>query len=135
MEAVEYLWIALKRYRLGNPEATVETIPGAVYDVIKDLLLNRTRFPHENDRHAVWQKALAEDEFGFGDGAVPYIAHGPGSWRSIALNQEDMINNGELFLWSKDFAASNWRKFHDSVKEHVDFVINKLLPKHGVIIV
>ena len=27
-----------------------------------------------------------------------------------------------------------WKKFHDGVKEHWDFVINHLLPKHEVII-
>ena len=79
---------------------------------------------------------MEEVYFGFHDKAYPYISYGSNSWKSIALNKVVRKNDKhDIYEINESFFNSDWKKFHDAVNEHWDFVMNNLLPNHEVIIV
>jgi len=132
MDAVLNIWMVLKRYQADERNANPEPIPDYVYDAFKDSFL---RFDQANadKRHELWQQALREDWFGFGKIDVPYIPSGPGSWKSAALGKDNIRHTpDEVFEMSPTFNDSDWKKFHDAVMAHIDFMLNVLLPQHGV---
>ena len=62
-----------------------------------------------------------------------YVAKGPGSWKHAATGITDAVGDGDAPpVWSTRFERSDYRKFHDAVKEHRFVVTQQILPGHGV---
>jgi len=73
-------------------------------------------------------------------GAIPgvqervpaYIPKGEGSWKHIATGIR-VVGDGRLQpKWTRAFEDSDYRKFHDAVKEHRFAVVQEILPAHGL---
>jgi SAM-dependent methyltransferase len=131
--AAKEIFKYLKRYQVGDATTITEELPLEAEEKINELFQNITQ-EDKQIRHEQWQMRLDEDYFGFHDEAYPYISYGPDSWKSLAMNTNVRKNdNNDKYTISEAFLSSDWKKFHDAVKEHWDFVINHLLPGHGVI--
>lgn len=62
-----------------------------------------------------------------------YIPKGPGSWKAAATGIEAAHDDGNtLPNWSPAFETSDYRRFHDAVKEHRFVVTQEILPAAGV---
>jgi hypothetical protein len=61
-----------------------------------------------------------------------YIAKGNGSWKHSATGIADKGDGNRQPKWSEQFEDSDYRKFHDAVKQHRFDVTQKILPAHGV---
>ncbi|WP_186167737.1 DUF6765 family protein [Burkholderia gladioli] len=74
------------------------------------------------------------------DGTLPglkevlpnYIAKGKGSWKYLATEIESDGDGHVKPVWSEGFEQSDYRKFHDAVKEHRFVVNQQVLPQIGL---
>lgn len=87
-------------------------------------------------RHEQWIALARGGNFSFGTlsdaelAEVGYAADGPGSWKFTALGV-----NGEPtapIARPASFETSNWKSFHDALKEHQGEVLNVILPRYGL---
>jgi hypothetical protein len=63
--------------------------------------------------------------------AIPtYVSKGTGSWKSAATGIDARDDGDDQPLWSEVFELSDYRKFHDAVKEHRFAVTQRILPAH-----
>lgn len=91
------------------------------------------------DRHSRWMKLIREGGFSFGGldqkqaDALLYKDRGTGSWKCEALGVDADKDDSQMqFHYTPDFESSNWRLFHDALKEHQAEVLNNILPKYGL---
>jgi len=83
---------------------------------------------------------LANIRVKLSDGAVaplpepipPYVAKGEGSWKHKATGLDTVGDGGIPPQWTQTFETSDYRKFHDAVKEHRMDVTQYLLPEFGL---
>lgn len=74
------------------------------------------------------------------DGKIPgiqevipeYIAKGEGSWKHKATGIADVADGDKKPKWTAAFESSDYRKFHDAVKEHRFVVTQKILPSFNL---
>ncbi|CAG9262694.1 DUF6765 family protein [Paraburkholderia caribensis] len=59
-----------------------------------------------------------------------YIGKGAGSWKHLATGIKEDGDGHERPAWSEGFEESDYRKFHDAVKEHRAVVTQDILPAH-----
>lgn len=87
-------------------------------------------------RHEQWIALAKAGGFSFGPlndaelVELGYAADGPGSWKSAALGV-----NGEPnapIPRPASFETSNWKRFHDALKEHQGEVLNVILPRYSL---
>lgn len=128
--AAQEIFKYLKRYQLGIPDAVVEELPIDVKSKLLDLLENIKG--NRQQRHMLWQKKMDEDYFGFHDRACPYASNGQNSWKGIALST-DKADVNAVYTIDSSFYVSDWKRFHDAAKEHLNFVMNELLPKYEIV--
>ena len=135
IKAAKEIYKYLKCYQISDPKATIdEQLSQEAEEKIRTLFQDIQGY--KQNRHEEWQNRLEEDYFGFHDEAYPYIPYGSNSWKSIALNKVVRKNDKhDIYEINESFFNSDWKKFHDAVNEHWDFVMNNLLPNHEVIIV
>jgi hypothetical protein len=92
----------------------------------------------EKARHRAWMDLLAGKTagraFSFGplSGAeaesLRYLPKGHGSWKFEALKTEKSIDDPQdVFTWSEAFETSDWKRFHEALKEHRAEVMDKIL--------
>lgn len=61
-----------------------------------------------------------------------YIPKGRGSWKHAATGIEADDDGAGKPVWSEAFEGSDYRKFHDAVKEHRMDVTHVVLPSFGI---
>lgn len=61
-----------------------------------------------------------------------YIGKGVGSWKYQATGIDAQHGDGAAPKWSPAFEHSDYRKFHDAVKEHRFVVTQEVLPANGL---
>jgi hypothetical protein len=90
-----------------------------------------------NSRHQSWVAAIQGGSFSFGKisdaecHALNYAPSGNGSWKFLALGTTEPLDTpGRIFSYDDRFEASDWKKFHDALKDHQGFVLNVILPKY-----
>jgi hypothetical protein len=133
MRAVDNIFQTLKQYFLGDPTATVDPLDISTRDKIKTLF-ETLNDPDGNTRNQLWLDKIREDYFGFGAENVFYAPKGFGSWKYFGLGTEKENDSADdLYIFEDTFLQSDWKKFHDAIKDHWHFVTFKLLPRHGVI--
>lgn len=69
---------------------------------------------------------------GLTEAIPPYIAKGLGSWKHLATGIDSDGDGINRPIWSKKFEQSDYRKFHDAVKEHRFVVMQRILPAHNL---
>jgi hypothetical protein len=88
-------------------------------------------------RHQSWLASIQEGSFSFGKlsdaefHALNYLSYGVGSWKFLALGTREARDAvSQEFAYDDRFETSDWKKFHDALKDHQGFVLNVILPKY-----
>lgn len=133
MDAVDHIYAALCRYRLGNVTAPV----GLLADTVRNKMEALFTGIQDTDpavRHLLWLQAIADDAFGLGATTLTYAPQGPGSWKEAALGELAARETLEtLYEYRPEFEHSDWKLFHDAAKEHWRFVMEDLLVRYGLL--
>lgn len=129
-DAADHMCIAMKKYRLGNPDDNDVTGINQS-DMAQILTLFRELKEKDGEeRHETWLKEIAEGYFdSLGAEKVTYFGKGTKSWKKDALG----TNFDESVCKYRDsFLTSNWKRFHDAAQAHRFYVLHDLLPKYGI---
>jgi len=127
-EAADEMCKAMRRYRLGDPDASVSGIPKPDMEQIQSLFVANKSKDGEQ-RHKKWIEAIQEGAFSFGPAKAGYITDRDGSWKHQALGTiADLIR----YEYKASFLKSNWKRFHDALLAHRFFLLYELLPRYGI---
>jgi len=122
---------AVRGFITGNEDYVA--LPGLHADQQAALLqlIHENRDVNPLHRLAFLSQALSADRMpGLAEDIPAYIAKGPGSWKATATGIDARDDGDARPDWSQAFESSNYRKFHDAVKEHRYDVTQKILPAH-----
>lgn len=125
-EAVQKIYMAMKRFQNRNPSAQVEELNQKDLDQILELF----EAFEDNDgeaRHKRWLEKVKEGFFSFGSEDVEYLS----SLEQAALGE---MTEGNKYVLNKTFFNSDWKMFHDALRDHHYFLQRKLFPKYGLCI-
>ena len=118
-----------------NANSDYDSQPGLSENAKRDLttMLGSVR-DHEGDvRLGKFCQAIADGKLDGLKEIVPgYIPKGVGSWKHIATGITDVGDGSELPKWTQSFESSDYRKFHDAIKQHRFVITQVILPKHGL---
>lgn len=131
VEAADMACRALHAYCVGNQE--FEGSPGLTAEASAALrnLLDMNRNVDEISRLEVIRDSVAAGAIpGLKEQIPTYIAKGVGSWKHLATGIREDGDGHERPAWSEVFEESDYRKFHDAVKEHRFAVTQDILPAH-----
>lgn len=88
-------------------------------------------------RHQSWLAAIRDGSFSFGKlsdsefQTLNYVPFGNGSWKFLALGTiEPCDTPGQIVSYDDRFESSDWKKFHDALKDHQSIVLNLILPRY-----
>jgi hypothetical protein len=131
IDAADMACRAIQAYQLGVEE--FERQPGvdvaqkaALVDVISK---NRNMDPQR--RLDYLSAALTAGAVpGLAEAIPAYISKGAGSWKSLATGIDARDDGDDKPAWTEGFELSDYRKFHDAVKEHRFAVTQRILPAH-----
>ncbi|OOG66393.1 hypothetical protein B0E46_02700 [Rhodanobacter sp. B04] len=134
MEAADMAYRAIKGFHSGDSAYAQQAgLPPDVSAALATLLgSNRSADPVE--RLQVLTRAFASGSVpGFAEDIPAYVSKGSGSWKDLATGITDADADGDrLPTWCERFEQSDYRKFHDAIKEHRFVVTQLILPRHGV---
>lgn len=124
-----------QRWLANDPDANVAGLSQEVAEKI-GALIDKTKLPDGEVRHAGWIELLAHDHFGFGAVQLDYISKGPGSWKDQSVgSQVDVAPVKEVYHYDDAFLTSDWKYFHDAAKAHRLEVLDDILPRYGIVVV
>lgn len=89
-------------------------------------------------RHEAWLALLSRECFSFGCLTqeemedLRYVAKGEGSWKHKALRTTKDGDEDGPFEWTPEFETSDWKLFHEALKEHRELVLDRVLPRFGI---
>lgn len=130
LAAAEQMCIAMRRYILGNPTATVSGLNADTRAQIEKMFAE-TVFEDGEKRHQKWLDAIRKGVF-TACGKVDidnYFSRGNDSWKADALGTSfDM----PVYPYKQTFLDSNWKHFHDAIQAHRFNVVYNILPKYGI---
>jgi hypothetical protein len=132
LEAADNMCIAMKRYRVRNPDAAVS----GMSDVERQKLDFQFRNIIDDDgekRQERWLELIAQGYFGFPAVKLEYQPKDTGSWKHEATGTslaKDETN--QQFEYHPSFLGSDWKLFHDAVMAHRFDVIHDILPRYGI---
>ena len=69
---------------------------------------------------------------GLSESIPDYVAKGLGSWKYKATGLQSDDDSGDRPRWSDVFEKSDYRRFHDAVKEHRFVITQDILPTRGL---
>ena len=132
LEAADSMCIAMRRYRLGDPDADVEGLSAQARKKVGSML-RTTKSDSGEERHARWLREIAAGRFGFDGVDLSYVAKGRGSWKHRAIGtKESTDRRDEVFPYKSAFLVSDWKKFHDALQAHRFDVLHDILPRYGI---
>lgn len=138
LEAADEMCKAMRRFQLGDADASVAGLPDADRDRIEELFLTIQNNEGES-RHAEWLQHIANGTFSFGAEHISYPGHGEtrgkgkGSWKETALGTQKAVDGkNEVFPYKPLFLASDWKLFHDAIQAHRFAVIHDILPRYSI---
>jgi len=95
-----------------------------------EMILDGKHFPQ-------WLAAIRDGAFSFGKvtdeefAGLKYVPFGEGSWRFVALgSREDRDKADHVFHYDEKFEESDWKKFHDALRDHQRMVLEGILPEY-----
>lgn len=100
--------------------------------------LTGIRHTDGDKRHQAWLALLSRGCFSFGPltdqemANLNYVPKGVGSWKHAALGTEKEGDEDGPFQWTPEFETSDWKHFHEALKEHREEVLNRILPRFGL---
>jgi hypothetical protein len=118
-----------------NKNQNYENEPGLPADAKEAL---RNIFANNRDHKAearlkFFAEAVANGEIPSIAEEIPeYVAKGNGSWKHTATGIAEIDDGDTPPNWSPVFEDSNYRKFHDAIKEHRFVVTQEILPSFQV---
>jgi hypothetical protein len=117
----------------GSEFETQAGLPAKAKDDLRRLL-GSNRDHDENRRFDALARQVAAGAIeGVHEPIPEYRSKGPGSWKALATGIESTDDDGrEKPAWTWAFEASDYRHFHDAVKEHRFVVTQEILPAAGV---
>jgi hypothetical protein len=134
IDAADMAFRAIKGYQHQNVEFTSESgLPDDTRQALTKLL-GSIRSDNEIERLDAIANAIARGDLpGLQEEMPVYVAKGIGSWKYAATGiVDDKTDGNERPYWSAAFEQSDYRKFHDAVKEHRFIVTQKILLQHGM---
>jgi hypothetical protein len=124
------------QFQYYRGKASVEAIPAQDMKLIDDVIRHNTS-NDANERHKQWIELVKRGSFSFGSlndqevSELGYAATGPGSWKYQAIGKtEDTLD--DIFPYDPKFESSNWKRFHDALKDHQREILEVVLPKYGL---
>jgi hypothetical protein len=118
---------ALRRWRLGDPNAEVDGLNAADREVFRVMI----GFTEEWEGRLVkWYRVLAAGAFSFGPAEIEYVERGPGSWKHTALGTNE---DRRQYPFDDGFVSSDWKRFHDALQEHRFELLHQILPRYGIL--
>lgn len=98
-----------------------------------EKILKENRDHDEQKRLIYFSEQIAKGALaGLKEEIPKYIAKGPNSWKHTATGLISVDDSGTKPKWTPAFEASDYRHFHDAVKEHRFIITQEILPEHGV---
>ncbi|WP_233841503.1 DUF6765 family protein [Dyella sp. 2HG41-7] len=134
IEAADMAHRVVRGFLRGNANFMEEEgLPESIKHALEELLGSNRDENANNRLHSV-MSAVASGAIPMLREPVPeYIAKGVGSWKYQATGITSDKDDGPTKpAWSEKFESSDYRKFHDAVKEHLFMVTQTVLPAHGV---
>jgi hypothetical protein len=124
---------AIQGFINGNPDFSKEPgLSGATKSELSGIL-SQSRSHDEKERLSTFRKAFASGAITSCVEAIPgYIPKGVGSWKYQATGIADKDDGSKKPVWSETFESSDYRKFHDAIKEHRFVVTQEILPAFGI---
>lgn len=107
-------------------------LPAHVKDALRELLRTNTSNDDQQRLAGICAAVSAGGIPGLKETIPDYVAKGPGSWKCDATGLLSDDDRGEHPAWSTVFEESDYRRFHDAVKEHRFVVTQEILPAHGL---
>lgn len=107
-------------------------LPVNVKDALRNLLRTNTSTDDQQRLEGICAAVEAGRVPGLRETIPGYVAKGPGSWKWDATGLQSDDDRGERPQWSEAFERSDYRCFHDAVKEHRFVVTQEILPAHGL---
>ena len=107
-------------------------LPANVKDALRELLRTNTSNDDQQRLARICAAVSAGDIPGLEETVPGYVAKGLGSWKCDATGLLSDDDRGERPTWSNAFELSDYRRFHDAVKEHRFVVTQEILPAHGL---
>lgn len=112
-----------------------ETLPGLT-EKVKDVLTNlldTNRNEDDNARLLHIRKMVESGGIpGLKESIPEYVPKGLGSWKHKATGLTHDDDTGDKPEWTEAFEKSDYRLFHDAVKEHRFVTTQDILPAHGL---
>lgn len=134
MTAADMAFRALKAFQSGRED--FENLDGLPADekIALEKLLGESRSENSDERLRYLMDEVAKGSIpGLHEEVPSYKAKGIGSWKFMATGIESAETDGLTKpTWEPKFEQSDYRKFHDAVKQHRSYVMGTLLPSHGV---
>ncbi len=130
MQACEHMCIAMRRYRLKDPVASVKGLTDATRLQLQNMFSN-LQLESGDERHQKWLKAISIGAFTV-CGPVDindYFARGNDSWKAAALGSSFDL---PVFPYRDNFLKSDWKLFHDAIQAHRFNVVYNILPRYGI---
>jgi hypothetical protein len=136
MQAAEMACRAVRGFVAGDEAFEKQPgLPAEVADAVR-LQLRDNISEDEQQRLTAFCAAVEAGTIPGLKEAIPgYIAKGQDSWKWQATGLLNDDDSGEHPQWHEGFETSNYRLFHDAVKEHRFVVTQEILPAHGLRIV
>jgi hypothetical protein len=133
VQAAEMACRAVRAYLKCRQDFENEAgLPDNIREVLTNLLdTNRHEDDDERLRH-ICRVVKAGGIPGLKESIPEYVAKGPGSWKYLATGLMFDDDTGDKPVWSDAFERSDYRLFHDAVKQHLFVTTQEVLPTHGL---
>jgi hypothetical protein len=133
VQAAEMACRAVRAYLAGREDFETQAgLPDDVKDTLTHLL-DTNRNMDDNERlRTVCEWVKAGRIPGLKEAVPAYIAKGRGSWKFKATGLQCDDDTGDRPEWSSAFEKSDYRLFHDAVKQHRFVTTQEILPARGL---
>jgi hypothetical protein len=133
MQAADMACKVVQGFLKGNKQYENEFgLSADAKQALKNLLANNQDHD-ENKRLANLMISIAKGSVpGMKEDIPQYIAKGEQSWKHRATGIKAADDGDTKPVWSQIFEDSDYRKFHDAIKEHRFVVTQEILPAHNV---
>ncbi|MEC5404387.1 DUF6765 family protein [Paraburkholderia sp. MPAMCS5] len=133
VQAAEMACRAVRAYVSGREDfENEEGMPGNVKDALTELL-DTNRIMDDNRRlRAICEVVESGGIPSLKEPIPDYVPKGVGSWKYKATGLRSEDDTGDKPLWTDAFEKSDYRLFHDAVKEHRFVTTQEILPAYGL---
>lgn len=133
VEAANMAYKVVRAHLSGTVDfESVENMDGSDAAAIREVLKSNRSHDEQERLAAIGQQLCGGKLASIAESLPPYVPKGPGSWKEKGTGLTTVDDGDEAPEWSEEFEGSDYRKFHDAVKEHRLDVTQYLLPSFGI---